>query len=60
MNALICRSEKVISQRGNWYLNSTEQSTEADDRIDPTRVSKKYNNSSDISVESTHSVMEIV
>ena len=40
VDALICRSENVTSQKGNWYLNSTEQSTEAGDRIDPTRVSK--------------------
>ena len=37
-DALICRSESVTSQLGNWYLNSNQQSTEADDRIDPTRV----------------------
>ena len=40
MDALICRSEIVTSQTGNWYLNSTKQSTEDGDRIDPTRVSK--------------------
>ena len=40
MNALICRSESVISQGGNWYLNSNQQSIEAGDRIDPTHVSK--------------------
>ena len=40
MDALICRSESVTSQGGNWYLNSNQQSTDADDRIDPTRVSK--------------------
>ena len=40
MDALICRSEIVISQGGNWYLNSNQESTEAGDRIDPLRVSK--------------------
>ena len=40
MDALICRSENVTSQEGNWYLNSNQQSTDADDRIDPKRVSK--------------------
>ena len=40
VDALICRSESVTSQGGNWYLNPTEQSTDADDRIDPSRVSK--------------------
>ena len=53
MDALICRSEIATSEKGNWYLNSNQQSTEDGDRIDPTRVSKtKNNNSSD---EYTHS-----
>ena len=40
VDALICRSESVTTERGNWYLNSNQQSTDADDRIDPSRVSK--------------------
>ena len=40
VDALICRSESVISQGGNWYLNSNQQSTDTGDRIDLTRVSK--------------------
>ena len=42
VDALICRSEVVTSQGGNWYLNSNQQSTKAGDRIDPYyHVSKK-------------------
>ena len=44
VDALICRSERVTSERGNWYLNSNQQSTDADDRIDPSHVSKTKDN----------------
>ena len=40
VDALICRSKRVTSEGDNWYLNSNQPSTDADDRIDPSRVSK--------------------
>ena len=39
-DALICHSEGSISTVGEWYLHPTEMSTNASDKIDPSRVSK--------------------
>ena len=60
VDALICRSESVTSQAGNWYLNSNQPSTEDGDRIDPTRVSKTIIITASTSVFRVHTVMEIV
>ena len=39
-DALICRSEILITEHGNWFLHPTQISTDESDRINQIRVSK--------------------